>query len=454
MRRRGTVRASLTAVITLGGLTVVCAAACVQRPVVVTEPVAVRVDSAHAGKSPVRALPTKGARAYPDFWHAVNDVDFPAASELAENDDQRALVTALAEMRDGRSAMAEQVAQTLLDARDTIVQRAARITYSALLSERADWSGLAEFARRSREVGFPADEAGVGAWASAFVQTHTESSFVDSVVTLPLFRTTSGAPVIEVRINGVRKHFWLDTGSSLTILASSVAEECHVSAVGSDTLEFLTAAGRLPARPAIVVSLRVGGLQITNAPAMIVERAALTLRTGKLLEEGGEISIDGIIGFDVIRQLDLTIDDPGKRVVIRRPVLLSDDPRHPRNLMWFGLPIVTAVSDRGTVLHLALDTGAEETYATASFIQKTHAHVVSAERRIVHGFGGSNPQQGFVIPNAHVTIGNTLLLIQHMFVYEAQYPTIFNLDGTLGPDAWRGMIVHIDILNGRIAIEP
>lgn len=445
MRRRGTVRASLIGLVVCSGVGM----GCVRRPTVVTEPVAVTVDRNAAS----RPLPKfKLSRNYPDFWHAVNDINFAAAATLAENDEQRALADALSEMALGHAAAAEITAIHLLDARDSLVRRAARITYGALLSARADWRGLTELARRSAETEALPDEAGVAVWASAFVDTHTTSEFIDSSVTLPLLRTPSGAPVIEVRVNGVRKHFWLDTGSSLTIVSSSVATERNIAPIGSDTLEFLTAVGRLPARPAVITSLTVGGLRVTNAPAMIVSQDALFLRTGDPSGRRDDIAIDGIIGFDTIRQLDLTIDDPNARVIIRRPASRPYDAIGARNLIWFGLPIVSAVTDRGAIVHLSLDTGAEETYATVGFTRKTNLRPINVERRVVHGFGGSIPQRGFMIPDARLIVGAIRLRIERLFLYDAQYPTIFTLDGTLGADASRDLVMRIDMANGRFEI--
>jgi len=414
----------------------------------VTEPVAVTVDHTAAA----RPLPKfKASWDYRDFWNAINDINFSAARSLAESEDQRTLADALAEMALGHTATAEAMTRRLLETRDTLVQRAARVTYGALLSARADWRGLAEFAKQNGEGGF--DDAGVATWASKFAETRTITEFTDSVVTLPLLRAKTGAPVIEVRVNGVRKHFWLDTGSSLSIITSSVANECRVSAIGTDTLEFLTAAGRLPARPATVASLSVGALHVTNAPAMIVAREALTLRADESSPGGPqEIAIDGIIGFDVIRQLDLTIDDLNGRVIIRKPTSRPYDARLARNLLWFGLPIVVAITDHGTIVHFALDTGAEETYVTAGFTQKTHIRPISVERRIVHGFGGSTTQRGYLIPKTRLIIGATRIQIQRVFLYDAQYPTIFNIEGTLGGDASRGLSIRIDMTNGRFEI--
>ena len=107
------------------------------------------------------------------------------------------------------------------------------------------------------------DSAGVESWAPAFRDITRTAVFGDTVAILPLERSAAtDAPNVPVVINGKTKRFWLDTGSSISILSSDVAKECNVTSLGRDTLQLLTSVGRLPARPALVRSLRVGAYRI------------------------------------------------------------------------------------------------------------------------------------------------------------------------------------------------
>ena len=49
-----------------------------------------------------------------------------------------------------------------------------------------------------------------------------------------------GTPAVQVRINGKEYEFWLDTGSSMTVLSSTVASEAGVPFVSADTLRIRT----------------------------------------------------------------------------------------------------------------------------------------------------------------------------------------------------------------------
>ncbi len=391
-------------------------------------------------------------RWYSDFWRAIAEGNLEVAWIIADSRDERRFVDVLEVMLSGNSVGAESAITPLLASSDSMVRRGARVTYGALLSANGHWGRLASFADSLTDstARVLRDDAGVERWASTFRNIETRAVFVDTLTVLPLTRSATGVPVVPVVLNGVTKRFWLDTGSSITIVSSATAIDCKMMPLESDTLQLLTAVGRLPARPAVAHSVRVGGLQLTDAPAMIVDASALRMRGGDATAP--EEKIDGVVGFDVIRALDITIDDVRSRVVIRRPVPVES--KVPHNLSWYGVPIVTAVSEKGSVLHLALDTGAEETFGTLSLVVKTGAHWAPAERRRIRGFGGTAVERGLVIPSVRLFLGKVPLALQRVFLYDAQYPTIFVIDGTLGADLGRGAVLRIDMTNGRLQVSP
>lgn len=419
---------------------------CATRPLVITQPAQIAVErDVHHRPHPAVTWDTS-------FWHATTTLNFPVAWAVANTRDERQLIDALQFLWNGDTRAANSALEPLLQTEDTLVRHAAQEAYDVLLSSTSAWERLAHIAAARSNV--PRDAAGVETWAPAFQRAQSRIEFLDTLSTLPLLRASIGVPIVMLRVNGVVKRFWIDTGSSMTILSTPVAKECGVTSINADTLEALTSVGRMPARPTVVASLRLGSVAFTDIPAMIVDSTALSFRTASGI--GATVAkpeIDGILGFDVIRRLDLTIDDVRGQVRIRKPALQSG-PRQPaRNLFWFGVPIVALLSEGGAPIYLSLDTGAEETYGTRTLATKTQTRALSAERRMVNGFGGSRSEQGVVIPALRLFLGTTPLLFQRVFLYKAQYPTIFELDGTLGADVGRGGVVRIDMTNGRLELS-
>jgi len=87
-----------------------------------------------------------------------------------------------------------------------------------------------------------------------------------------------GTPLVPVRIGDKVYNFWLDTGSSLTMLASDVAMDLGVKPLVPDTLEIVTSTGRVRAQPALVQQLVLGPLVVENVPTMIVEETSMQMQ--------------------------------------------------------------------------------------------------------------------------------------------------------------------------------
>ena len=88
--------------------------------------------------------------------------------------------------------------------------------------------------------------------------------------------------------------------------------------------------------------------------------------------------VDGIIGWDVIRQLDIVMDFQNGRVIINRPVRLGTNGTAFQNMVWLGKPLVE-VRTKGGTLHFTLDTGAQATFLSASLLER-----VGARTRALH----------------------------------------------------------------------
>jgi predicted aspartyl protease len=447
------------------------------KPLVLDRPAGVIVEqriAASAWQASVRGS-GRGPTTARSFSEAVAAFDFDAALKFAVvrglhgdpagGDAERRLLAALSLAVVGSDAADSALAETLRVADDTIVRRVARLALTATLQYRGKWEALAALppadgdparyaAASSDSIAAALDaadaKASVEAWARAYRGTPEARYHFPSVpVVLPLSLSPNGTPVVPVKVNGREFLFWLDTGSSLTILSSEVAAAAGVAPLGSDTLEIVTATGRVAARAALLSSLALGGMTASDAPAVIVDDALLSLPA-----RGGFAAsrVDGIVGFDIIRRMDLELDYAASTATIRQPS--TPDPRRAaaRNLFWLGYPMVRLIGPNGRPVHFALDTGADETYAALSLLAKTGTRAVRAERRRVSGFGQSLNLRGEVIPRMRMTLRDTPLIFERMFVYVTDYPTLFVLDGTLGGDVGAGGVVRIDMTNGIFAV--
>jgi hypothetical protein len=238
----------------------------------------------------------------------------------------------------------------------------------------------------------------------------------------------------------------------MSIISSRVAEAAGIAALGTDTLSIATAAGQVPAVPAVINSIGIGQIRITNATAMIVDGSLMQVRDSVGVSNSGNLKIDGIIGWDTIRELDITIGFADGAVTIRRPVRRNVAPDS-WTLFWAGVPIVRLQSGLGRTVHFALDTGAQETFATQWLLEKAFVPVATIQRKRVGGMGQDLSYSAQQIPRVSFDLPGQTLVLRNMLVYAPAFWTFVHLDGVLGSDVARAGVMRIDATNHVFALS-
>jgi hypothetical protein len=181
--------------------------------------------------------------------------------------------------------------------------------------------------------------------------------------------TPLGTPAVRVKINGKEYEFWLDTGSGITVLSSEVAAEAGVPIISGDTLTVRTFSGTASAKPALVRTMTVGQVVVTNTPAIIIDASMMLLQSSADGLTKVNHRVDGILGWDFIRQFDVLMNYDERVIELARPETgLARS--GVRNLTWIGQPLVEVKTSEGKTLHLALDTGAQATLLNATVLEK------------------------------------------------------------------------------------
>ncbi len=429
-----------------------CLACGAGKSVILYVPGSITIDSArNASRAPIVSRSRT-------FWEAMSSLDTGFVTRYPSTDAERAFARGLGLVMAGQMDKAALALDSVRIAfpTDTVVRRASRLLLTAMLQYQDKWKLLAELnpAANSAAASLDADKAEVESWASAFkTVAPRQLSFPRAPVVLPLVMSASGTPMILVKINGKERLLWLDTGSSMSIMASDAAQECGVLPLVQDTLEVATTTGRVPARPAAIARIELGGIDIRNSTAMIVAANLMQVRLGDGSDPRLAVKIDGVIGFDIISRLDVRIDYLNRRVTLQKPQTNVTLPQGGRNLFWVGTPIVRLVSSKGVPVHFNLDTGAQETYSTDGLVTKIKAKTFAGERKLIGGLAGLTVVRGRFIEEAHLTMAGQPVLLTKLLVFAPAFSTFVSLDGVLGSDIGKGGIVRIDATNGLFVLE-
>jgi hypothetical protein len=391
------------------------------------------------------------------FWDDVAVLDLPAAEKAAKSMDEKTFVVALRTLMAGDPEGAAVAFNALhLQAADAAVRTRARVGLTMALSWRSDWQALARIghdpdsmeSRQQTQV----VQAGVERWARALADAPTPSVFVpDGSVTLPMRRSAFGTPVITVQINGRPYEFWLDTGASMTLLSANVAIEARVPLAAPDTLALGVVAGHIPARAVIIDSLTIGPVRALGVSAAVVNPDALRLDRAQRNGIMETVAIEGVIGTDLLRHLDVVLDAGAGTITIRRP---RPSVQRTRNLFWVGYPVVKLVTRDGRPMLFGLDTGAEGTYVTTSLLRKLPRTPVAARRMTLGGFGTEKHRTEWVARHVTLSDGDYGIVLRNTPVMPDQRWTFVTFDGVIGSDVALASRMHLDFTNGVFDVRP
>lgn len=410
---------------------------------------ALRPGSA-AGGAPETELDRERA-----FWSAVSELELVRATRIAPGHEHAEFARGMRMVLDGRMEQAETRFEPLADAAgDSLVRVASRIALSSLFGYGGRWQALHDLAAGLplRASSAARGRAGIDAWSAAMRMAPDAQYRISPLPgAIPFEVTGTGTPLVPVHVNGRVRYFWLDTGTSVTLIASDVAAEAGMRPLTGDTLEIVTTVGRITALPAVVQELRLGPLAALGHAAAIVPARELTI-VERL--EGGlaeRIKIDGVIGMDLLRRLNVIIDFPTGVAILSRP-RTDYDSRARRNLFWLGYPVVRAEGPRGTALYFGLDTGADSTFVTRNLLRKLPSRLLARQTRYLSGFGGDTTVRTPVLSGLTLRAAGRSFNLRDVTVHDNRRLMLFELDGILAADLGAGHRVRIDMTNGIFEI--
>jgi hypothetical protein len=396
-----------------------------------------------------------GTVAAPTFWGSVSALDVDAARTQAKTVSERFFTDALSTLVGGNVGSAEVLFHTLLADPDPLVRGRARIGLTVALDAQGKWPELAalhtEVPPTSDSAGNLVDRAAVDSWAG--ILQNVQPVTVDAPAapeTLPLLGSSIGTPIIQVLLNGHLHYFWLDTGATMSLLASDVAAESGVLPLTADTLAIAAAQGRIAALPAIANTLMIGRVTIRNLPVAILDPSAL--RLDKRVANGRIVTVklDGVIGSDVLRRLSVVLDMGAHKITLARP---AERAQKQRTLVWIGFPVVRLLTRDGRLVLFGLDTGADSTIVTDAWMDKTPDPALSLAKGSVDALGATHAGNLPVLHRVTVGDGEYVLALRGVPIVQERRQTFVTLDGVLGADVLAHATLHMDITNGFFSIR-
>jgi ABC-type amino acid transport substrate-binding protein len=201
----------------------------------------------------------------------------------------------------------------------------------------------------------------------------------------------------------------------------------------------------------LIDSLSIGSMVARGLSAAVVNPGALRLdrRQNNGLVEA--VHIDGVIGTDLLRHLDIVLDAAAGTITIRRP---RRDVRAVRNLFWVGYPVVKLVTRDGRPVLFGLDTGAEGTYVTTSLLRKVPRTPIAARHMTMGGLGEEKERTRWVAREVALSDGDYAIVLKNTPITPERHWTFVTFDGVIGSDVALATRMHLDFANGVFDVRP
>lgn len=384
---------------------------------------------------------------YDDYWMAMRHFDFDYVDRNEVGTEYREFTRGLRLLMDDETAEAETLFMTLFEStEDTLLRWHSAEILQVIYTRQDKWNELVALNAHAPR-GF--DENNTVIMAAAFATAQPEKyHFPEKPVVLPTKLSISGTPMVEVTVNGVRKRFWIDTGAEMTVLSSDFAEECGVNVIGTEAAKVGTSTDiMIDMKPGVIKDFRVGDLQIENHPVIILEKKDLEVRLFKLIRI---VKLDGIIGWNAIRNLEMILDYKNLTTTIRQP---EKHPYNVRNFHFVVQPIVSLTDTLGKPLYFFLDTGANSTSLFEPALLKIDTTKAKSGKAFVGGAGGTQRYQTTEIPELSIILGQHRLNFQKLSSHGNGENGFFYLDGMLGSDVAKNGALILDFQNGRCDLK-
>ncbi len=411
---------------------------------------------AHLSRAPFHPVAESlSSKAYSDaYWNAIAELNIPASREAARSGPEIRFADAIASLAAGDTEKAETAFREMSSqTTDLGVAVASQIMLSKTLMYEQKWAELRDLSTGSAfGLSDRRNSSGIEQWGHAFGDLGPRiTTFPEQRVTLPLGVTLVGTPTIRVLINGKEFRFWLDTGSSITVLSSEVAADAGISPLGDDTLTIATFEGSAAARPAVVKRMEIGSIVLANNPAIVMDAQLMRVKSTADGVPVSGLRVDGIIGWDTIRQFDISLDYQSGTVTIQRPQNLGTMGTPAQNLTWMGKPFIEIRTTMGTTLHFTLDTGSQGSFVNSSILKSLNLTARNSDTR-AFGLARTGGQATQVVPVVKFGVGGQSLTLRGLIVFSSPSSGLVNCDGILGSDIAAFGKIRIDATNGVFSI--
>lgn len=252
---------------------------------------------------------------------------------------------------------------------------------------------------------------------------------------IPMKRSIFGLYLVKAMVEGHACRFVIDTGAQISSIRTSLLPTLQLRSLPG-TMSIGSVGGKEEQMSGYLVKeLKLGELMIRNLPIVGLATEALQLK----FKDVDLAPFDGILGWDILSQLDFELDDVGKQLKILKNVYRLPYP----NMVKAMFPIFLVKDDQGNLMTLGFDSGARYSWMQEQAM-RAYGYTLGEEAGVM-GFGVHGLEQMSVklITQMDLYLYKAKLSLRHVHTGRTNIFPNVSLDGILGNEIFRNRRIRI-----------
>lgn len=252
---------------------------------------------------------------------------------------------------------------------------------------------------------------------------------------VPMKRNVFGLFLVPVSIMEDTYWFILDTGAQISSIRESILKK-HTFAKLHGQLAIGSIGGRQKdLQGYLVPHMRLGKLHIHNLPMMCLDGQDFAMKIGSM----DLLSFDGILGWDILSQLDFEIDDVDKQLKIMKNRYRFTY----QNMVKTTFPIFLVKDRQGRCLTMGFDSGSKTSWMCEASM-KSLGYRMSEDIK-VNGFGvhGLEEMQIKLVKEMDIYLYKAHVKLKNIRTGRTNIFPNVELDGILGNEILRNRRMRV-----------
>ena len=268
-----------------------------------------------------------------------------------------------------------------------------------------------------------------------------EKRVYGSSFSLRMKRNMFGLYTIEVALNHRRCRFLLDSGAQISGIRAYKAKELALPKTDGSLTVGSIGGTKKELFGCMVESLHLGGIEYLQRALVVLSDKDFALRFAGM----DMLGFDGILGWDILSQLDFELDDIAKRFKVIDNHWKLPNP----NMLLGGFPCLIMQYEDQSYGLFGFDSGSKHSWFGEAAMRK-HCRLEARQKVLGMGVHGLEKLDMSIAKSCRLYLDKASLELKHIMSGPVQIFPNFVFDGVLGNEIFAGR--RIRFINSRCMV--